>query len=183
MGYKINNNSIEELAEKVVALLKAGSLSVAFAESCTGGMVSAAVTGVPGSSEVLDLSIVTYANAAKTAYTDVTENILSEHGAVSKETAALMASGIRKRAGEVSGKNKENIVGVGITGIAGPTGAVPAKGNSPEKPVGTVYIAVDSDKTHVIKHFTFTGDRQSVREETTRQALEILHDYCIQLTT
>jgi nicotinamide-nucleotide amidase len=140
----------------IVQLLREKKLRVAFAESCTGGMASAAVTSVAGSSSVLDMSIVTYSNYAKIEYTDVTQAVLDAHGAVSEQTALLMASGIRKRAGAD--------IGVGITGIAGPDGG------TSEKPVGTVYIAVN-DK---VKHFVFSGDRQAIREQTIHQALDML---------
>jgi len=125
-------------------------------------MVSAAITSAAGSSAVLDISVITYSNWAKIEYTDVTEEVLSLHGAVSKETAVLMASGIRKRSGAD--------IGIGITGIAGPNGG------SPEKPVGTVYVAIDSDFDSQVRHFTFKGDRQTIREETTKQVLIMLQE-------
>jgi PncC family amidohydrolase len=154
--------SIESLAQDIVNSLKSKNQRAAFAESCTGGMVSAAITSVPGSSRVLDLSIVTYSNQAKIEYTDVTQEVLGKHSAVSSQTAQLMAQGIRARA------NAD--IGIGITGIAGPDGG------TDEKPVGTVYIAVNDR----IEHCVFTGDRQQVREQTTRQALEMLHDCILQ---
>jgi PncC family amidohydrolase len=157
--------SIDRYAQDIVELLRQKNLRVAFAESCTGGMAVCAIVSVPNSSEVLDLSIITYADRAKIEYTDVTPAILAAHGAVSSETALAMASGIRKRAG--------SDIGVGITGIAGPGGG------SSEKPVGTVYIAVN-DRAEL---FRFNGDRQSIREQTTLQALRILYDICIQQET
>ena len=84
-------------AINIVQALKSRGLRVSFAESCTGGMASAAITAVEGASEVLDLSLTVYADWAKVEYTDVTEEILAVHGAVSAQTAQLMASGIRKR--------------------------------------------------------------------------------------
>lgn len=151
-------------AQDVVYLLKKCKLRISFAESCTGGMVSAAITEVDGASEVLDMSIVTYANWAKTAYTDVTEEVLTVHGAVSGQTALMMAAGIRKRSGAD--------IGVGITGIAGPGGG------SPEKPVGTVYIAVDPggalEVTPMVRHFAFSGERNEVRIQTLQQTLTLL---------
>ena len=151
-------NLSQDLSQEIVRLLKEKNMKISFAESCTGGMVSAAITSVEGASGILDLSITTYANQAKIQYTDVTEEVLAAHGAVSEQTAALMASGIRKRSA--------SDIGVGITGIAGPGGG------SREKPVGTVYIAINyGENETLIKHFAFIGDRQSVRSQTTEQAL------------
>ncbi|MCL2754379.1 MAG: CinA family protein [Oscillospiraceae bacterium] len=175
------------LAQNVVETLKTRGLRVAFAESCTGGMLAAAITSVPGSSAVLDMSIITYANSAKIEYTDVTQNDLDIQGAVSERIARLMASGIRRRSGAD--------IGVGITGIAGAfnSGCVsqPSQGEqsppfdtgaSVEKPVGTVYIAIDSERSSEVRHCVFAGDRQSVREQTTQFTLEVLHDYSLRQT-
>jgi PncC family amidohydrolase len=106
------------------------------------------------------MSVVTYSNAAKIEYTDVTEEVLAAHGAVSGETAKLMASGIRRRA--------KADIGVGITGIAGPDGG------TDEKPVGTVWISVDFGDICEAKRFVFTGDRHSVREQSVLQALNMV---------
>jgi PncC family amidohydrolase len=156
------NNNISESARAVVQKLREQGKRVAFAESCTGGMAAAAITSVAGSSNVLDMSVVTYSNYAKIEYTDVTQDILDKHGAVSSETARLMAQGIRARSGAD--------ITAGITGIAGPDGG------TPDKPVGTVFIAVDSWEQLIIQHFTFTGDRQSIREQTTQQVLIMLRE-------
>jgi PncC family amidohydrolase len=120
-------------------------------------MACGAVTSVEGASEVLDFSVVTYSNQAKIDYTGVTEEILSQNGAASERTASLMADGIRKRAA--------SDIGVGITGIAGPGGG------TPEKPVGTVYISVDNGFKPMTERFMFGGGRQSVREQTVKQAM------------
>ncbi|MCL1866504.1 MAG: CinA family protein [Oscillospiraceae bacterium] len=154
--------SIETLAEKVVNELKKNGLKVAFAESCTGGMLSSAITSVAGSSDVLEVSVTTYANRAKIEYTDVTEEILSTHGAVSEQTAVLMATGIRKRA--------KSDIGIGITGLAGP-------GGDERNPVGTVYISIDSIILNTkCQHFVFEGNRQKVREQATIEALKMIED-------
>jgi len=155
-------NNIYKLAENLVKLLKEKKLKVSFAESCTGGMASSAITSVAGSSDVLDLSIVTYANSAKIKFTDVTQEILDKHGAVSSQTALLMAQGIRATSGAD--------IGVGITGIAGPDGG------TDDKPVGTVYVAVDNWDRIQVKHFTFEGGRQQIREQTVKQALEMIQE-------
>jgi len=162
-----NNNKNYQLAQNVVRELKEQGLRVAFAESCTGGMASAAITAVEGVSDVLDISITAYANWANIEYTDVTEEVLAAHGAVSQQTASLMAQGIRKRADI----GNANVIGVGITGIAGPGGGTSAK------PVGTVYIAVDSVTRHTVKRFAFAQDRESVRTQTTHQSLIMLIDF------
>ncbi len=113
-----------KLATDLVALLKAQNKRVATAESCTGGLLAGAITGVAGSSEVFDYGFVTYANAAKTALVDVPEYLLDSHGAVSIEVAASMAEGARKASGAT--------MALSTTGIAGPGGG------SDEKPVGMV---------------------------------------------
>ena len=113
-----------ELAAQVVQRLKESGTHISFAESCTGGLCAAAIVAVPDASWVLDASFVTYANEAKTALVGVREETLAAHGAVSEEVAAEMAAGAAHAA--------HSDVGVGISGIAGPTGG------TPEKPVGTV---------------------------------------------
>jgi nicotinamide-nucleotide amidase len=158
---KTKTSAITELAQKVTEQLTESGKRIAFAESCTGGMLAAAITSVAGSSSVLDMSIVTYANSAKIEYTHVTPDILDKHGAVSAETAEAMASGIRERAFAD--------IGVGVTGIAGPGGG------SAEKPVGTVYVAIagvgfDTEK----RLFSLSGDRQSVREQAVKCVLNML---------
>jgi nicotinamide-nucleotide amidase len=166
--FAFGGSLVDKSAQDVVQLLREKNLRISFAESCTGGMASSAITSVEGASEVLDMSMTTYANRAKVEYTDVTDEILDTYGAVSSQTAMLMASGIRKR-------SKADI-GVGITGIAGPGGG------SPEKPVGTVYIAVDFGRDNIkVKHFVFAGktpenNRAVIREKTVIQALSMVKD-------
>jgi PncC family amidohydrolase len=149
---------INILAETIVKELTNKGLKVSFAESCTGGMISSAVTSVPGSSRVLDLAVTTYADSAKIQFTDVTQGVLDEHGAVSSQTALLMASGIRRAS--------KSDIGVSVTGIAGPDGG------SDEKPVGTVYIAVNER----VECFLFLGNRQEIRKQTTKQTLKMLQE-------
>ena len=115
---------MDGLNEKLVALLRERGLRISSAESCTGGLFSAYITDVPGSSEVLDESIVTYSNEAKMRELGVKEKTLRSLGAVSRETARQMAEGICRHTGAE--------IGVGITGIAGPGGG------TDKKPVGTV---------------------------------------------
>ena len=118
--------------------------TLAFAESCTGGLASSLVTDVAGSSEYLVGSAVTYTNEAKHKLLEVQEATLANHGAVSKQTACEMAQGVRKLFG--------SDFGVGITGNAGP-------GGSEGKPVGLVYIAVATGEEVYCKEYLFTADR------------------------
>ena len=111
-----------------VQLLVSKGKTRARADSCTGGLISAAITSVSGSSAVMDMSICTYAISAKERFIGVPAAIIDKYGVVSAETAAAMAEGVRKTAG--------SNIGISVTGIAGPTGAEPGK------PVGTVYIGL-----------------------------------------
>jgi nicotinamide-nucleotide amidase len=131
--------------------LRERGLTLAVAESCTGGLVSSMLTSVPGSSEYLLLDAVVYANAAKSAVLGVSEETLRAYGAVSEETVTAMARGVVR----VSGAD----IGLAITGIAGPGGG------TDEKPVGTVWIAVTSKLGAVyVKHFRYPwGDRERIR--------------------
>ena len=136
--------------EEVVALLKAGGLTIATAESCTGGMVSARLVGVPGVSEVFMEGLVTYSNEAKVRLLGVGEETLEAFGAVSRETAVQMAEGGCRRAG--------TDVCVSTTGLAGPGGG------TEKKPVGTVCIGVCTKDKINISTQHFEGDRDKVRE-------------------
>ncbi len=150
------SKSIQEI---VVQLLKAKSLKLAVAESCTGGLVTSTLVEVPGSSEVLKEGIVTYSNEAKVMRLGVKEITLKQYGAVSKQVAAEMAKGVINS----SGAN----IGVSITGIAGPSGG------SLEKPVGLVYSAICfNGKTNVFENY-FNGDRNKIR---LRATIHILYE-------
>lgn len=145
------------LPATVLSLLQSSGYTLATAESCTGGMVSAAITDLPGASDVFLFGAVTYANSAKTAVLDVSEEILSTVGAVSEATAIKMA----RRAREIAGAD----IGVSTTGIAGPGGG------TPEKPVGTVWIAISTKKTEKAFCLYIPGQRDRVRTST------VLHVY------
>lgn len=138
------------LAARLVSALKERGLRIAFAESCTGGLAAAGIVAVPDASSVLDASYVTYANEAKTALVGVSPDTLAAHGAVSEEVAGEMAAGAAIASGAA--------VGVGISGIAGPTGG------TPEKPVGTVSFgfSVGGRVTTVTRHLGNLG-RNAVR--------------------
>jgi nicotinamide-nucleotide amidase len=148
------------LPNVVVDLLRVRGLTLALAESCTGGLLSARVTDVPGASAVLDRAFVTYANRAKTEELGLDEALLERHGAVSEEVAAAMAAGARSVA--------RADVGVGITGIAGPDGG------TAEKPVGLVFVAIAGAAGTRVRRTLFPGGRERVRFQATQVALEML---------
>ncbi len=154
---------MKETARKLCTALKAMSLTVATAESCTGGMIAGAITSVPGSSDCFGYGFVTYANEAKSRLIGVKTETLNKFGAVSYETAKEMAEG----ALSVSGAD----IAVAVTGIAGPGGG------TNEKPVGLVYISVASKgaETKVYKNL-FDGNRDEVRNKTVIRALELVFE-------
>ncbi len=140
---------MNDLAYKVFCRLREKNLKISAAESCTGGLFTKLITDIPGSSEVLDLSIVTYANAAKVKFLGVSEKSIADYGVVSEEVAVQMARGICDAFGAD--------VGVGITGIAGPGGG------TAEKPVGLVWTAVCYEGRVYPKRLLLDGDREAVR--------------------
>lgn len=154
---------IQRLAQQIVATASERGLMLATAESCTGGLVAAALTAVPGSSAALDRGFVTYSNAAKMQMLDVPEDTLARHGAVSEATARAMTSGAAARSGAQ--------VSVSVTGVAGPGGG------SAEKPVGLVHFAASGPAGVVHREMRF-GDigRDAVRLASVRVALELLAD-------
>jgi len=149
---------VKELAQKVGAALKARSLLLVTAESCTGGWVAMEVTAVAGSSEWFERGYVTYSNAAKREELGVAEDTLKRHGAVSEETAREMAAGALK--------NARGQVALAITGVAGPTGG------SRDKPVGTVCFAWAHGSKISSETRRFDGDRESVRRQSVLRALQ-----------
>ncbi|MCD6468762.1 MAG: CinA family protein [Thermoplasmata archaeon] len=151
-----------ELLHKVSSLLKEKGLTVATAESCTGGLVAHTLTNVSGSSEYFDRGVVSYSNRAKMELLGVPSQVLEKHGAVSEETAKAMAEGVKLRSGVD--------VGVSTTGIAGPTGG------TKDKPVGLVYIGVSTRDETVVKKFLFKGDRLSNKESACEAALKMLFE-------
>ncbi|MGQ9512572.1 competence/damage-inducible protein A [Thermodesulfitimonas sp.] len=157
--FAYDEESIEEVAGK---LLAAKGYTIAVAESCTAGMVAARLTDVPGSSAYFMGGIVAYDNKVKERILGVQAEILRDKGAVSPETAAAMAEGVRRLLGTDTG--------IGITGIAGPTGG------TPEKPVGLVYIAVAVPGQTVVKKYNFPGRRFAVRQGAANAALKMLRD-------
>lgn len=149
-------------AKRVLNIFRARGLTVATAESCTGGLVAAALTEIAGSSDVVDRGFVTYSNAAKQAMLGVPASTLTRHGAVSAKTAAAMAKGALK--------NSRADVAVAITGIAGPGGG------SKEKPVGLVYFATASRDGRRLARMRRYGQigRRRVRKRSVAEALALL---------
>jgi nicotinamide-nucleotide amidase len=149
-----------ELPEVVGALLQERGLTLAAAESCTGGLLTARLTERPGSSAYVDRGWVTYANRAKIEDLGIDAALLERHGAVSEEVARAMAAGARERAGVD--------IGVAITGIAGPGGG------TPEKPVGLVFIALSGAAGERVRRVHFPSERDRVRFQSTQSALEMI---------
>lgn len=147
------------LEETLGALLVEKGMTIATAESCTGGMVAATLVNYPGISAVLGEAHVTYANEAKVKYCGVCQETLDAHGAVSEETAREMAQGLRARSGA-------KIV-LATTGIAGPGGG------TQEKPVGLVYVACASERETRVDRLMLGGTREQIRRQTTAHALEM----------
>ena len=158
------DQELEQAARAVLDLCKSKRLKLATAESCTGGLVAAALTEIPGSSDVIDRGFVTYSNAAKQAMLDVPVATLKEHGAVSRETAEAMAKGALARA--------PVDLSVSITGVAGPGGGTAAK------PVGLVHFAAAARDGRLIHQEMRYGDigRAEVRRRSVLQALAMLQE-------
>ncbi len=149
-----------ELAERLQAACLARTLTVATAESCTGGLVAHTITEVPGSSGYFLGGVVSYADELKQALLDVPADLLAAHGAVSAQVARAMASAARDRL--------RASVGVSVTGIAGPDGG------TAEKPVGLTYVGVADDRGVDVRRYHWPGDRASNKRASARAALELL---------
>jgi competence/damage-inducible protein CinA-like protein len=156
-------------AEHVLALCRARGLTLGTAESCTGGLVGARLTDVPGSSDVFLGSVVAYADEVKRRRLGVPDELLRSHGAVSAEAAAAMAAGARAALGAD--------VAVSVTGIAGPDGG------TPEKPVGLVFIHAESPHGETARRLRLPGDREAVRVRATSVALHTLRQLLAQSGT
>ena len=148
-------------AEALLDRYRQARLRIATAESCTGGLVAARLTDIPGSSDVVERGFVTYSNEAKTEMLGVPTALLQQYGAVSAQVARSMAEGALAHA--------RADVAVSITGIAGPAGATPGK------PVGLVYLAIARRGAETkVERQQFAGDRRAVREGAALRALELL---------
>ena len=155
--FSTNGESLEQIAGYYLQMRGA---TVAVAESCTGGLIAERLTSVPGSSRYFLGGLVVYSNGLKTNLADVPPLLIEQYGAVSREVAAALAEGARDRCNAT--------IGIGITGVAGPTGG------SPEKPVGLVFHAIaDEDGTDVVERH-YSGDRSRVRRFASQQALDMI---------
>jgi nicotinamide-nucleotide amidase len=160
LAENITGEDDETLEKNIGRLLIRKKARLAVAESCTGGMMGRQITSVPGSSAWFEMGVVTYANNAKRKLLGVSEGTLAAHGAVSSETAAEMAEGVRKLAG--------SDYALSITGIAGPGGG------SEQKPVGTVFIGMTTPEKTVAERFLFQGRREQIRTISVAAALDWL---------
>ena len=146
--------------EQIITKLIEKNISIATAESCTGGSLGKIITSVPGASGIYGYGFITYANEAKEKILGVPHEILETVGAVSPETALFMAEGARR----VGGSD----IGISTTGIAGPGGG------TPEKPVGLVYIAIADKNGSEYRKLNLSGDRDEVRRKTCEEAFKIV---------
>lgn len=154
------SSALVALAERLQGICLGRGVTVAVAESCTGGLVAATITEVAGSSGYFLGGVVPYSNEAKVALLDVPRPTLDAHGAVSAQVAKAMAAGAHARFGAS--------LAASVTGIAGPDGG------SREKPVGLAYVGLVSTSGTDVRRFTFAGDRAAIREGAARAALEWL---------
>jgi nicotinamide-nucleotide amidase len=149
------------LNQKVVALLKRKKLKISFAESCTGGLLSSAITSVNGSSKVFSMGLVTYSNQAKITVLKVHKNIIKKYGAISIQCCLAMVHNLSKIS-----KSK---ICISITGIAGPNGG------SKKKPVGLVYIGIKIDKKVIVNKCNFKNKgRTFIQKQTVKKSLNLL---------
>lgn len=165
LGENVFTSNGQKLEEIVAHELTLNQATVATAESCTGGLLAERLTRVPGSSSYFLGGVVCYSNDLKTAWADVPAELIESKGAVSPEVAEALAQGIRRRIGAT--------LGIGITGIAGPSGG------SPEKPVGLVHIALADANGSRDRTLRFPGDRERIRWHASQAALDMLRRYFI----
>jgi nicotinamide-nucleotide amidase len=164
--YSSENKNMEEVAAEL--LLKTGT-TISIAESCTGGMISSRLTDIPGISKVFDRGVVTYSNNSKVQSLGVNQETLDKFGAVSRETALEMASGVKKLSG--------TDLGLSITGIAGPDGG------TLEKPVGLVYIAIATEKGTECRELKLWGSRSRIRNVTVLHAFDLVRRCLLEINT
>jgi nicotinamide-nucleotide amidase len=160
LGDAVFSRKGESLEQIVSYLLQMRGMTLAVAESCTGGLLAQRITSLGGSSRYFLGGAVVYSNALKTQFANVPKTMIEKHGAVSREVAAAMAEGIRHRC--------VSSYGIGITGVAGPTGG------TEQKPVGLVYVALAGEEGTQVVERNFPGDRKRIRWFATQQALEMV---------
>ncbi len=166
-GENLYSDKDESLDSVAAGLLLENNITIATAESCTGGLISEMLTDVPGISKVFMGGAVTYSNEAKMEYLGVKEQTLKAHGAVSRETAAEMAEGIRKRL--------KTDIGISVTGIAGPGGG------TDEKPVGLVYVGLSGDGGTITKELRLSGNRKKIRTITALNVFDLIRRHVLKL--
>jgi PncC family amidohydrolase len=148
---------------RIGRILRERRMKIAVAESCTGGLIANRITNIQGASDYFDMGFVTYSNDSKELYLFVPEEVIEEKGAVSSEVAKEMAEGVKE--------TTEADVALSVTGVAGPGGG------TPEKPIGTVYVGLASKDGTFVRKFLFSGDRLSIKEQTSEEALKMVLDY------
>ena len=152
---------MRNLNRKVVALLKKKRIKLAIAESCTGGMLSSAITSISGSSKIFNMGLVTYSNMSKNLLLKIPKQIIKKHGAVSSQCCSYMVNNLSKIA--------KVTIAISITGIAGPNGGTKFK------PVGLVYIGIKKkNKIKICKYVFKNKDRSKIRRQTVNKALELI---------
>ena len=152
---------MKKLSQKIVNVLRKKGLKISFAESCTGGLLSSAITSISGSSKIFTIGLVTYSNQSKISILKVPKNIITKHGAVSYETCLSMVKNLNKI-------SKTNI-SVSITGIAGP------KGGTKKKPVGLVFIGIKKGNKTLVKKYLFKNKkRTSIQKTAVNKALNLI---------
>ncbi len=154
------NDAAGSLEKRLGDVLSRRGLTVAVAESCTGGLISHRITNVAGSSRYFLMGTVAYSNEVKVERLGVDAALLEKVGAVSRDVAVAMARGIRSAA--------RSDIGAAVTGIAGPAGG------TTEKPVGLVFVAVVRDKDERVERYVFAGDRAAVKQQTAEAALALV---------
>ena len=164
--YNTRMETRETHLKAIITTLTERSQTVTFAESCTGGRIAAALTGISGASAVLEGSVVSYANRIKEQWLGVRAETLRRHGAVSRECVHEMLEGILKMT--------DADYAVAVSGIAGPTGG------TADKPVGTVYIGIRSPRHEAIYHHLFSGDRHAVQEQSVDFAITKLSEMVLE---
>jgi len=158
--FTVNGESMEEVVARELTMRHA---TIATAESCTGGLLAERLTRISGSSNYFLGGVVSYSNSLKSAWVDVPAEIIESRGAVSSEVAVALADGIRRRTGAT--------LGVGVTGVAGPTGG------TPDKPVGTVHVAIADASGSKERGILFPGERDRIRWQASQTALDLVRRY------
>jgi len=175
LGRYVFAEGADTMEEVIGRQLAQRGLTLALAESCTGGLIGHRLTQVPGSSAYFDRGVICYSNAAKTDLLGVSRGLLARHGAVSAEVARAMAEGVRMRS--------HTQIGLSVTGVAGPGGG------SERKPVGLVYIGLDARggrgtrTTPISKEFRFHGDRATIKSRAAQAALNLLREWLVDSIT